>query len=221
MRTIIKPVGNPVAKLQRVFDRIRSNAVDARRWLGQIGLYVRREAQRSLRTRTREWGPSSGRLSRSLAIAIDAASVAVGSNLIYARIQQLGGPVEPKGHKYLALPVPANLRRRGVWPRDLPSDSMRFVPNAEIQIGTKKWIGPALVRSENVTVPGKTKADGTPGKDRIVKRAGEVMFALVKRVNIKGRPYLKFDSKAQAFALSIATKHFGRVLGKRTNNAGQ
>ncbi len=210
------------AKLARAFARIGDLGRNVRPVLGQIGLYIRREAQRSLRSRSKTWGPHSGRLSRSLAIQIDAASVAVGSNLVYAAIQQLGGTVRPKTGKYLALPVLPNLRRRGVWPRDLPKDSMVFKPAETIKIGSHAWVGPALVRKESVTRPGKTRKDGSPGKERVIKAAGEVMFALVKRVRIKGDPYLKFDSKAQAFALEAITKAFRRRLpgGGRTD-AGQ
>lgn len=209
-------------KVSRALAGIGELAANARPVLGQIGLYVRREAQRSLRSREKSWGPHSGRLSRSLAIQIDAASVSVGSNLVYAAIQQLGGAVRPKSGKYLALPVPPQLRRRGVWPRDLPRDSMRFVPNAAIQIGSHSWTGPALVRAANVTVPGRKRKDGSPGKPRVVNQAGEVMFALVKRVRVKGKPYLRFDSKAQAFALSALTRAFKARLPKGgPRNAGQ
>lgn len=209
-------------KLARAFARIGELAGNARPILGQIGLYVRREAQRALRSRSKSWGPQSGRLSRSLAIQIDAASVAVGSNLVYARIQQLGGRVRPKTGKYLALPALPHLQRRGVWPRDLPRDSMKFVPNATISIGSHSWIGPALVRAADVTRPGRVKKDGSPGKDRVVSAAGEVMFALVKSVNIKGQPYLRFDSKAQAFALEALTRAFSRRLPRGgPSNAGQ
>ena len=102
--------------------------------------------------------------------------------------------VEPKGHKYLAIPVLASLRRGGLYPRDLPRDSMKFAI-ADIRIGSHAWRGPALVRVKDEFVTGKN------GKERRVKRAGEVMFALIKRAKIKGREYLVFGPEARAFLL--------------------
>lgn len=207
----IRPDPKQLRELEAAFDRLSKVGRNPRRILGQIGLYVRREAQRALRSRGREWGPSSGRLSRSLAMRLDSMSVEVGSNLVYAAIQQLGGEVKPKGHKYLAIAVSPELRRRGVWPRDLPRDSMRFVPNAAIRIGTRQWTGPALVRASDQT---QHETDES-GKRRPIGRRkpeGEVMFALVRRVSIKARPYLTFDSRAQAFALSQIDAEISRAI---------
>lgn len=191
-----------MAQLQSAFDRLAAVGRSPRRTLGRIGLYIRREAQRALRTRLRTWGVSSGRLSRSLAMVVDKASVTVGSNLVYAAVQQLGGTIRPRSGKFLAIPVSRQLQRRGVWPRDLPRDSMKYVPNAEIRIGSHSWTGPALVAAQDETVPGRKRSDGSRGADRVVKRAGEVMFALVRKSKIRGRPYLSFDSRAHAFAMA-------------------
>jgi phage gpG-like protein len=164
-----------------------------RRSLGRLGLFIRRFAQRLLRARARDWGNAGGgKLGKSLAILLDSMSVTVGSNLVYAAIQQLGGTISPKaGRKYLALPALPELRRSGTYPRDLPRESMKFVPNARIRIGTHAWIGPALVRAEDVV-----NAQG-----RKTKRAGQVMFALVKRVTIKGREYLVFGPEARSYLI--------------------
>ncbi len=164
-----------------------------KRSLQRTGLFIRRYAQRLLRARARDWGNAGGgRLGKSLAIVADSMSVTVGSNLVYAAIQQLGGKVSPKaGRKYLALPVLPELRRSGTYPRDLPRESMKFVPNAAIRIGTHSWHGPALVRAEDVG-----NAQG-----RKEKRAGQVMFALVKRVTIKGREYLVFGPEARSYMI--------------------
>lgn len=165
-----------------------------KRSLQRTGLFIRRHAQRLLRARARDWGNAGGgKLGKSLAIVADSMSVTVGSNLVYAAIQQLGGTVRPKaGRKYLALPVLPELRRSGTYPRDLPREPMRFVPNAAIRIGTHSWHGPALVRTEDVV-----SAQG-----RKVKRAGQVMFALIKRATIKGREYLVFGPEARQFMIA-------------------
>jgi phage gpG-like protein len=144
--------------------------------------------------------------------------VEVGSNLVYAAIQQLGGTVKPT-RKYLAIPVPPSLRRRGVWPRDLPSDQLKFVPDANIKIGSRRWIGPALVRAKPVEI--ETPFDGAGKKtkgNRARSKEGEVLFALVKKVTIKGRPYLVFDRKARNFLfhqIGIALLRAVRRGGRR------
>jgi phage gpG-like protein len=191
------------------FKRLMRFGGDQRQVLGRLGLFMRRDAQRRLRRRPKDWGPSSTRLSKSLAMRLDRYSVTVGSNLVYAAIQQLGGTVVPR-RVYLAIPVDPQIRRRGTWPRDLPQDSLKFVRAANIRIGSHSWTGPALVRARGdeteTPADGAGVADGTPRRRRRpVRRAGEVLFALVKRVNIRGRPYLVFDEIAKAFLLQQVT----------------
>ena len=211
--------------LYDAFERLRKTGRNLRRPLGRIGLYIMREARRALRARTRDWGPPTGRLPKSLAMRLDNVSVFVGSNLVYAAIQQLGGEVKPKGHKYLAIPVQRHLRRAGVWPRDLPQGSMKFVPNASIRVGSHSWIGPALVRVESTAAELGMGGPGRDARGRFASRSGEgggggaslklgeVMFALVKRVRIRGRPYLLFDRPARAFALGEIEREYRRAIG--------
>ncbi len=211
----IRPDAESDRKLREAFARLAAAGRDQRRVLGRIGLYVRSRAQQRIRQRPRDWGPPTGRLSKSLAMVVSASAVRVGSNLVYAAIQQMGGVVRPKRGKFLAIPVDPTLKRRGVWPRDLPSDSMVYAPESDIMLGGKRYFGPALVRAEAVTAPGRLKKDGTRGKDRVIRKKGEVMFALVRRVTIKGRPYLMFDSEAQAFAFSEIEKELARATKVR------
>lgn len=193
-----------------------------KRSLQRVGLFVRRYAQRLLRARARDWGNAGGgKLGKSLAIVLDSMSVTVGSNLVYAAIQQLGGTVRPKaGRKYLALPVLPELRRSGTYPRDLPRESMKFVPNAQIRIGTHSWIGPALVRASDgviqtrVDPSGKRRAlDGKYARDG-VKKAGQVMFALIKRANIKGREYLVFGPEARQYLIAELKRETYEALAR-------
>lgn len=194
--------------------------------MGRIGLFVQREARRRLRSRKSAWGPKTTRLSKSIAVRYDDRSVVVGSNLVYAAVQQLGHPgITPKpGRKYLAIPATSALRRRGVWPRDLPKDSMKFVPNASIRLGSRSWIGPALVRAQSTDSEKKmTGAQGRTTTGQYAKKGegggsltiGEVMFALVKRVKIKARPYLVFDRATQQFALAEFERAYQRAIGGR------
>lgn len=214
-----------LAALRAAFERLSSVGRKFRRVLMRIALFVRREARRRLRQRARDWGLGTGKLSASLAIQIlDETSVIVGSNLVYAAIQQLGGVVEPKGHKYLAIPATQALRRSGQWPRDFTQDELKFVPNAEIRIGSHSWTGPALVRAHSTFEVKRVQKRDKQGKyaglgevDKAVetKKAGEVVFALVKRVTIKGRPYLVFDDIARNFSLGqIEQEYRQAILGR-------
>lgn len=195
-----------MAMVVRAMNALQKVGGKPRRALGRVGLFIIREARRLLRERIKEWGPHSGKLAKSLTQLLDDMSVVVGSNLIYAAIQQLGGEIRPKGHPYLAIPAQAHLRRSGVWPRDIPRESMKFVPNARIVIGSHSWTGPALVRVEDETRTGKD------GKVRRVRKAGEVMFALVRRVKIKGREYLVFGGPARNFLLGELSRDATRAF---------
>ena len=219
----IRPSDADQAAIRAAFERLATVGRRPRRVLMRIGLFVRREARRQLRLRNRDWGPGTNKLSQSLAMTVDDMSVVVGSNLRYAAIQQLGGVVEPRGHKYLALPVQAAMRRSGIWPRDLPRDSLRFVPNADIRIGSHSWTGPALVRANSEFAVKRTQKRDKQGRyagvaetvDKVVetKKAGEVLFALVKRVTIKGRPYLVFDEQARRFSLGELERAYRQAIG--------
>lgn len=203
-------------KMQRELERelraLQRASGNLQQPLGRTGIFIRREGQRRLRARKRVWGPSTFRLSKSLAMIVERMSVSVGSNLVYAAIQHAGGTVKPK-RKYLAIPVQTSLRRRGVWPRDLPEDQIKFVPNANIKIGSKRWIGPALVRAKDVEIDtpfdgaGKTKKR----RRRATAKAGDVLFALVRQVKIKGRPYLVFDRAARDFLIQEIRRELDRV----------
>jgi len=192
--------------IRTAFERCARVGRNMRPALTLIGLERKRASARKLRARKHDWGPLTGRLDKSLTMLVERASVTIGTNVVYAAVQQVGGDITPKTAKYLAIPVLASLRRSGVWPRDLPRDSMRWVPNAEIRIGTHAWTGPALVRAE------PTVADAGPGKKK-KGRAGEVMFALVRQVHVKGEPYLVWDAEAQRFALNQFENEYRRAMG--------
>lgn len=216
INTIITPDAADAAKLKAAVERLASVGRNARAPLGRTGLFVRREAQRTLRARKHDWGPSTSKLSKSLAMEVGPNYVVVGSNLVYARIQQEGGVVTPRGHKYLALPVLGHLRRGGVWPKDLPRESMKFVPNAAIKIGSHSWVGPALVRAADTEVEHSFQGAGRKGGEKKaghVRKAGEVMFALVRKVTIRGRPYLTFSPAAREYMLAEFERAYQRVIG--------
>lgn len=174
-----------------------------RRSFGRTALFILRTARRLLAQRSQEWGPRSGKLAQSLTYLLDSMSVTVGSNLVYAAIQQLGGVVVPTGgRKYLAIPVNSQLRRSGTYPRDLPQGDLKFVRAAQIRVGKRSWIGPALVRASDQQPGGAFQGAGrgpSPRGDGPTRPAGEVMFALIRRAKIKGREYLVFRQAGMQF----------------------
>jgi phage gpG-like protein len=198
-------------KVRRALERVSKAGRSLRKPLGRTALFIIRFAARLLRARNSGWGPMTGKLAKSLTMRLDELSVVVGSNLAYAAIQQLGGTVEPKGHKYLALPVLPALRRGGVWPRDLPRGSMQFAI-ADIRIGSHAWRGPALVRVEGTgnREQGTGTEEGARGRTK--RRAGEVMFALIRRANIKGREYLVFGPDARGFLLADLKREYQKAV---------
>src|ERR1044071_3480370 len=96
--------------VRQAFERAMNVGADLALPFLRLGLFIRRAAQRALRSRPHDWGPPTTRLPRSLTYIADKASVVVGSNLVYAAIQQLGGTNVPKTGKYLAIPVLPHLR---------------------------------------------------------------------------------------------------------------
>lgn len=201
-------------------ERLSKAACDPSPAMRHIGLHQIRSAGRRLRARERDWGPRTGRLEKSLTMEVDGASVTVGSAEAYAAIQQEGGRIKPK-NKYLALPVDPLMRRRGVWPSDLPPKSLKFTPVAEIRIGSHSWIGPALLRRESTEAEKRlTGAQGRDASGRFAKKGqgggslkvGEVLFALVKGVEIDPDPYLVFGPDEQAFALVTIKRHLAQAM---------
>lgn len=111
-----------------------------------------------------------------------------GSDVPYAAIQELGGVITPKKGKYLAIPLGAALTPSGVargGPRDFAN--LRFVPGR----GGSAW----LVRDAG---RGKTARS-------------EVMFKLVRRVEIRPKRYMgrAFDELRARFPAAV-----GRAIGE-------
>lgn len=200
-------VSGALRKLDAAGQRVGNMAKPAR----QIGLYAASEARKRLNERPRNWGNHTGQLARSIHSTFDESTgtIRIGTNLIYARVQEIGGEIRPK-KKYLAIPVDDSLRRSGKWPRDFGKGELQFVRKALIQIHGREWWGPALVTPENEKQRERTKQRKANERKRRKKRlrgsviqvalrerregqrqARRVMFALVKMVTLKGdQPYL-------------------------------
>lgn len=212
--------------VRAAFERVSKIGQTPRRSLGRVALWITREAGRILRGGASAWGPASGKLAASITRRIDDVSVVVGSNLRYAAVQHQGTAGLPGGvirpsKKYLAIPATAALRRGGVWPRDIARDAMRFVPNANIRIGTRSWIGPALVKAGSGARTVKVRQHGKRGGEvrehtRKIGSKPTVMFALIKQSRFKGKLYLRlpWERGGRAFLLGELRKQYQEAIGR-------
>lgn len=195
-----REVAAAIERLSRVGGRLR-------RPMLRTALFVRRTAQRRLRSRRSRWGLSRGLLARSLTYRVDDGGMVVGSALRYAAIQQVGGDVVPRTARALAIPVAPHLRRSGIWPRDLPRDSMRFVP-----VNRGDVVG-LLVRAKlaDMAERGKPGAGG-PGR-RPRQKIGETLYVLMRRVRVPGQPYLVWDGESERFLVAEVEREYRRTIG--------
>lgn len=191
-------------EVRRALVRLMGVGRSLRPLLRRVGLERRRAAVRLLKARRGRFGPSSGRLAQSLAIRVEAMAVEIGTNLVYGPIQQLGGTVVPRTVRALAIPMLRHLARRGVWPRDLPRESMRFVPIERGNVVGK------LVRAADRVV--ETRGANGKRRRRIAGKAGETMYLLVRSTTIRGRPYLVFDKEGRQFLLNEVNRQYVDAL---------
>jgi hypothetical protein len=113
-----------------------------------------------------------------------------GSNLPYAAQRQFGGPIYPtEGHKALAIPLPVELKRAKLWPKDFEKGILHFVPvNRGNLIGLLVDAGDEEERTDK---RGRKRT-------RVVKRTPYgpgPLFALVREVWQEGDPFLYFSDE--------------------------
>lgn len=177
---------------QAAFEGLSARVLDLKDPLQAVGDYGALQAQQRLSDRPAEWHPHTGELGRSITATVTlragSQEVEVGSDLVYARIQQEGGTVRPVRGKYLALPIPDFLAKQGTLARNFPG-KLKFKRAVQIKIGTRAWRGPALV------APGATPEGGRP------------MYALIKKAVIPARPYLIWDDDWANFAEKTLLDH--------------
>jgi|GEM_PF-1293155 len=120
-------------------------------------------------------------------------SASVGSNLAYARIQELGGTIKPKRSRYLAIPLSAMLTGRGV----ARGPARRVIANAGAFGYESTFFAKHILF-------GRT-SDG----------AVRPLFALRGEVTLTGRHYFErtYDEKAPALQAALA-RVAERVLEK-------
>lgn len=200
-------------KVRRWFEEASKAGRSLRVPMGRIGLFVARNAKRRLRARRKRKFPMSGMLAKSIHHVLDGESaVLVGSNLPYAKIQQLGGIITPKRVKALTIPMQPYLARSRMWPRDFPKGVLVFVA---AKPGARRDTIGYLFRAKKTeqTIQHGKRA----GQKRQVGKVGELMYVLVKVVAVVGDPYLLFGAEEKAFADKTLNNHYlGRLkTGKK------
>lgn len=157
----------------KIQQRIRAVMVD-------LALDGQREADKLIRSRFEHGGVRTGALVRSMAgkvrditggveAVVSAGGRTGGADVPYARPHEDGATIRPKRGKFLAIPMPAAKTKAGVargGPRDFPN--LRFQPGRD---GSTAWLVQEMGR-------GKTARS-------------VLMFKLVRRVDIKGKHYLR------------------------------
>lgn len=118
----------------------------------------------------------TGRLMGSIAYRADSTSTTVGTNLIYGRIQQLGGTIKPRSAKKLWVPAGWNTRKLMRRYGHTPSSVMQGMKAS----GYRVWISKS----------GKAVLAAERGK----KAKPFVVFVLKDEVTIPARRYLDIDS---------------------------
>lgn len=176
------------------FAKMAQNADDLKDALGAIGVHMAQTAMRRIRQRPTYRSPLKPGASLSTnAITVTDLSptrVEIGTNLPYARIQQEGGEVFPKG-KALAIPMKDSLIAQDRWPRDIDPDRTKlvFIPKRR-----GKRIGFLID-------PTGAAGYGTG-----------LLFVLMSSVTIPAQPYLFWDEDDKKLAVELlAEATYGRA----------
>lgn len=176
--------------LQQWADQLRAEAGGKiqqrlRVQMTELALDGAGEARDLIVARFERGGVRTGRLHKSLAgvarerggtleAVVSAGGRTGGADVRYARPHEEGAIIRPKRGKFLAIPMPAALTGAGVargGPRDFPN--LRFQPGRD---GSTAWL---------------VQESGRGKTSRSV-----LMFKLVRRVEIKGKHYLRDGMQA-------------------------
>lgn len=139
-------------------EAMRKSAAQVHR---QMGVRLINKANRRIESR-RKGTVITGNLGNSLSFVELPNGGEVGTNLVYARIQQSGGTILPKTADNLAIPVPEALKRDKRWPRDFGKGAFFKLesPKGKFLIATGKEAIPgisgkglAFVLKPSVTIP--------------------------------------------------------------------
>lgn len=188
---------------------------DLSRPLGQIGQFGLRQSRERLRNRIQHPTRSTGHLLKSGHSDVSDSAATVGFSAIYARIQQLGGVVTPKGHPYLSIPVPDWLAKQGKWPREWPRGSLKYVRRAQINLFGSTWYGPALVANNESlaerrdTAKGRTLRKHTLRSKRDRKKYGKLTAATKE---LKRLGMAEAEASVRGRKAGVGKAKFGEVL---------
>ena len=103
---IINGAKEVAEKLQQAAEK---SAVAMRKGLKRSAIIIEGEAKRIIYAgHPDHLKGDKGRLRGSITHQVDESGLTakIGSNVIYARIHELGGVIKPKGHPFLAIPMP-------------------------------------------------------------------------------------------------------------------
>ena len=207
--------------LKKMLIKISKRTEDLSPMLGRLGLWLIRDSRERLRARPRDADSfRSGALGKSMTMAVEPRKVEVGSNLVYARIQQLGGTIVPKTVKRLAIPLQPHLKKRHIWPRDLTRDGVKmfvlkangkaFLATLEEEKKSSKPRGSATKRlfkalgkkhdtaMEAVGLRKGRKARAPKAKAPKLR----LLYLLVSKVTIKARPFIVWSDEARDFLMA-------------------
>lgn len=138
------------------------------------------EAQEIIAGR-RKTDVATGNLAGSLNHRLSRNSGSVGTNLVYASIQQSGGTIFPKRAKNLAIPATKTLRGLRKPPRDFAPGELQFIPTPNAPKATG-----VLIRSFNKVDRSAIKSKKRPTtKAARIKEAKRVKER-VKKEKVKG-----------------------------------
>jgi len=177
-------------RFERFLDRLLLKVSDLRPLMEEIGARMVSVTQERIKEGvpppnaplTRAWKKGNdtplrdtGALMASLDYRAGAEFVAWGSNLPYARIQQLGGRVEPKKAKKLAIPAGWHTRRLMRRYGETPEKCLEGLKRA----GWKIWFTDGAIMGRPPRKRGRAKP--------------VVLFIRKEAVEIPARPFLRFE----------------------------
>lgn len=157
-------------QFMRKIARAIENSGPSDRKLGHV--LIRRAKERILEARKGDI--ATGRLGKSHNYKELENGGEVVNNAVYAYVQQEGGTITPTtGKKFLAIPIPRELRRTRRWPSQFPDDAFNFVPDED---------GGLLFASGKHPVPGVRGPRKARGKKK--REGGGLAYVLRPSVTI-------------------------------------
>jgi phage gpG-like protein len=131
----------------------------------------------------------TGRLRKSITFDFDANGFRVGTNVIYAPIQQFGGVVTPKRHKFLIIPVKGTQKRQ----------------KAVLRVGGEHFDVKGFA--------GKEKYRKRSGEEGIRERR----FVMLRRAKIPARPFIYANEEELETITGMYLDAIDKAIFRRTS----